>query len=151
MVIDPNRQLMQASVVASQGIHRISECPPSCDLGYKTKKLVGYSHNSTKPTRSSKIPSGLIVDMSANSRMVGVGLRFVNPHFCIVYIVITLMATPRYNSTFGIYVFPIFTMTLGFPRSSYLARRFFPIINLDSFPMTWTVGGSPGFIPSFLT
>ena len=72
MVIDPNRQLMQASAMANQGLLRISGCPSSCDLGCKTKKSIGYSHESTETKRSSNIPSGLIVDLSASSRMVGV-------------------------------------------------------------------------------
>ena len=73
MVIDPDQLLMQASAVANKGLPRISWCPPSYDLGFKTKKSVGYSHESTETTMSSNIPSGLIVDLSASSRMVGVG------------------------------------------------------------------------------
>ena len=68
MVIDPDRQLMQALAVANQGLPRFNECPPSYDLGFKTKKLVGYSQDSTEITRSSNIPSGLIVDLSASSK-----------------------------------------------------------------------------------
>ena len=81
MVIDPDRQLMQESFVANQGIPRISGCPPRCDLGCKTKKSTGYSQESTKMMRSSKILSGLMVDLSACSKMVGVGLRLVTQVF----------------------------------------------------------------------
>ena len=142
---------MQASVVANQDLPKISRCPPSCELGCKTKKLVGYSHESTKMTRSSKIPLGLIVDLSPSYKMVGVGKRLVIPSFHIVSMDITLIATPRSTSTFSICVFLICTVTVGFLGSSYLARRVFPIINLDSFPKTWTMGGSLGFLPGFLT
>ena len=71
MVIDTDRQLMQASAVANQGLPRISGCPPSYDLGCKTKKSVGYSQESTEMTRSSKIPSGLMVDLSSSSKWWG--------------------------------------------------------------------------------
>ena len=142
---------MQASVVANQGLPRISGCPPSYELGCKTKKSTRYSHESTETMRSSKIPSGLIVDLSASSRMVGVGRRLVSPSFRTISMVITLIAAPRSTNTFSIYVFPICTVIVGFPGSSYLARRVFPIISSNSFPMAWTVGRSLGFLPGFLT
>src|SRR5713101_2760430 len=69
IIIDPDRQLMQASAVANHGLPRINGCPPSCDFGCNTKKSAGYSHESTDITRSSKIPSGLMVDLSANSKI----------------------------------------------------------------------------------
>ena len=149
MVIEPDRQLMQASAVANQGLPRINGCPSSCDLGCKNKKLAGYSQESTVIMRSSKIPSGLIVDLSASYKMVGVGLRLASPSFLTVSIVITLIVSPKSISMLGICVHPICTMTVGFPRSSYLAKRVFPIINADNFPMTWTVEGSLGFLPGF--
>ena len=71
--MEPDRQVMQESTVANQVLPNINECPPSYDLGCKTKKSKGYSHESTETTRSSKIPLGLIVDLFASSRMVGVG------------------------------------------------------------------------------
>ena len=73
IVMDPDRQLLQASAVANQGLPRINGCPPSYDFGCNTKKSAGYSHESTEMTRSSRIPLGLMVDLSANSKMVGVG------------------------------------------------------------------------------
>ena len=128
MVIDLDRQLMQALVVANQGLPRINGCPPSYDLGCKTNKLAGYSQESTEMMRSSKIPSGLMVDLLANSKMVGVGLRLVSPSFLIVSIVMTLIATPKSTSMLGICVCPICTVTVGFPGSSYLAKRVFPLL-----------------------
>ena len=136
MVIDPDRQLMQASAVANQGLPRINGCPPSYDLGCKTKNSAGYSHESTEIMRSSNIPSGLIVDQFASSKMVGVGLRLVSPSFLIVSMVTTLIVAPKSTSTLGIYVLPICIVTVEFPRSSYFSKRVFPIINSDNFPMT---------------
>ena len=136
MVIDPDRQLMQASVVDNQGLPRINGCPPSCELGCKTKNLAGYSQESTKITRSSKIPSGLIVDLFASSKKIGVGLILVSPSFLIVSMVMMLIVVPKSTGTLGICVLPICTVIVGFPGLSYLAKRVFPIINLDNFPMT---------------
>ena len=147
MVIYPDRQLMQASAVANQGLPRINGCPPSCNLGCKTKKSARYSHESTEMTRSSRIPSGLMVDLSTSSKTVGVGLRLVSSSFLIVLIVMTLIATPKSTSLLGICVCPICIVTVGFPGSSYLANKVFHVINADNFPMTWTVGGSLGFLP----
>ena len=136
IVMDPDRQLMQASAVANQGLPRINGCPPNCDLGCNTKKSAGYSHESTEMTRSSRIPSGLMVDLSANSKIVGVGLRLVSPSFLTVSIVITLIAAPRSTSTLGICVCPICTVTVGLPGSPYLVTGYFPVIKADKFPMT---------------
>ena len=52
MVIDTDRQLMQASTMDNQGLLRINGCTPSYDFSCKTKKSVGYSHESTEMTRS---------------------------------------------------------------------------------------------------
>ena len=136
MVIDHDQKLMQASAVANQGLPKINVCPPRCDLGCKTKKSARCSEESTKIMRSSKIPSSLIVDLSYSSKTVGVGLRLLSPSFLTVSIVIMLIATPKYISTLGICVRPICTVTVGFPGSSYLVMRVFPIINANNFPMT---------------
>ena len=140
---------MQASAMANQGLPRINGCPPSCDFGCNTKKSAGYSHESTEMTRSSRIPSGLMVDLSTNSKMVGVGLILVSPIFFTVSIVMTLIAAPKSTSTLGICVCPICTVTVGFLGSSYLVTRVFTVINVDNFPMTWIVAGSLGFLLSF--
>ena len=143
---------MQALAMANQGLPRINGCPPSYDLGCKTKKSARYSHESTEMMRSSKIPLGLIVDLSTSSIMVGVVLRLVSPSFLTVSMVTTLIVVTKSTSTLGICVLPIYTMTVivWFPRSSYLDKRVFSIINSDNFPMTWTMGGSLGFLPGFL-
>ena len=63
MVIEPGQQLMQASSIANQGLPRINGCPPSYDLGCRTKKSAGYSHESTEMTRSS-LPNEVAYRMS---------------------------------------------------------------------------------------
>ena len=93
---------MYASIVAIHGLPKINGCPPSCDLGYKTTKPVGYSHESTETSRSSTIHSGLIVDLSSISSMVGVGLRLVNPSFFKVSMVITFIEGPKPTKTLDI-------------------------------------------------
>ena len=82
---------MQASAVANQGLPRLSECPPSCDLACRTKK-------------SPKIPSVLMVDLYASYRTVGVGLRLVSPSFLTISMVMTLIDAPNSTSTLNIYV-----------------------------------------------
>ena len=72
---------MYAYVVASHGLPKINGCPPRYDLGYKRTKSTGYSHDSMKTNRSSRIPSGLIVDLSTIANMVEVGLRLASPNF----------------------------------------------------------------------
>ena len=73
MVLEPDRQLIKASAVPSQGLPRIRGCPPNLVLGCNTTKSAGYSQESTEMTKSSNTPSGWIVDQSASSRIVGVG------------------------------------------------------------------------------
>ena len=79
--MDPNLHIKHASDVANHGLPKINGCPPSYDLGCKTKKSAGYSQESTEMTRSSRIPSVLMVDLSAGSEIVGVGLILVIPSF----------------------------------------------------------------------
>ena len=136
MVMDLDRQLMQASAVANQCLPRINGCPPSYDFGCKTKKSAGYSHESTEMMRSSRIYLVLMVYRSTISKTVGAGLILVSPSFLTVSIVMTLIAAPKSTSTLGIYVCPICTVTVGFPGLSYLVTGVFPVINADSFPMT---------------
>ena len=71
IVMDRNLQLMYASVVAIQGLPNINGCPPNYDFSCKTRKYVGKSHESTDTTTLSTTPSGLMVDLSSISKMVG--------------------------------------------------------------------------------
>ena len=115
---------------------------PSYDLECKKTKSAGYSHESMETTRSSKIPYGLIVDMSSISNMVGVILRLASFGFFMVSMVIMFMEAPKSTKTLDIWIYPIHIVTMQLPESSYIASGNFPIINLDKFPTTCTIGGS---------
>ena len=73
--MSPALHLTNASTVAIHGLPNTTGCPLDADLGYKTKKSMGYSHESRDTISSSNTPSGLILDRSASSSMVGVGRR----------------------------------------------------------------------------
>ena len=95
IVMDLDLQLMYASVVASHGLPKINGCLPSCELGCKTTKSAGYSHESTETTTSSTTPSLMQVDLSAISSMVGVGLILASLIYFKVSIVITFIDVPK--------------------------------------------------------
>lgn len=75
MYISPDLQLMKASTVASQGLPKISGCPPRLLLGVKIIKSTGYSQESKETEISSNTPSGLIIDRFASCSKVGVKIR----------------------------------------------------------------------------
>jgi hypothetical protein len=66
--------------MASQGLPKIKLYPPKKVLDCRTIKSVGYSHESTEITTSSKIPSCLMVDLSMSWSTVGVSLRLAWSH-----------------------------------------------------------------------
>ena len=66
---------------------------------------------------SCTIPSGLITDLSANSRSVAVGSRTGMPSFSQAPVVRMLMASPRSTNVFGNECPEICTVTMGFPGS----------------------------------
>ena len=70
---------MKASAVASQGLPKISGCPPRLLLGVKIMKSTRYSQESKELEISSNTPSGLIIDISASCSKVGVKRRLVVP------------------------------------------------------------------------
>jgi hypothetical protein len=149
--MEPDLQPMKASAIANHGHPRIRGWPPRWDLGCKMTKSAGYSHESTEMTKSSITPSGLMVERSTNSRIVGVG------HICVLscnkYIVsigMMLIVAPKSTSTCGIDVCPILTVTVGFPGSPYLIGGVLPNISSEKSPTTCTVRGSLGFHPGFL-
>jgi hypothetical protein len=97
-------------------------------------------------------PSSLIMDRSANSRIVEVSLvSFCNCNSCEVSRVTILIAAPKSTRTQGIIIFPICIETVGWPRSPYLTGGALPDISVDKSPITWTVRGSLIFLPGFLT
>jgi hypothetical protein len=60
-----------------------------------TRKSIGYSHEAKVTMISSKIPSGITLVLSSNSKMVGVGLRRGCNYNCSkVVAVITLVVAP---------------------------------------------------------
>ena len=73
MVMEPDMQPMKPSTVANHGHPRIRGWPLRRDLGCKKTKSAGYSHESTEINKSSITPSGLMVEKSTNSKIVGVG------------------------------------------------------------------------------
>jgi len=127
-------------VVASQGLPKIDRCPSSRFFGFIIRKLVEYSQESTDTTTSCSVPSGLTTDRSANSSKVEVGYIDVMPSFRQVVVVKILIAAPKSTKAFE-KVFPLIcTVTIGFPRSSYLTGASLPDNRLDKVPTTWNVG-----------
>ena len=70
--MSPNLQLMKESIVANQGPHNISGCPPRLFLGVKIVKSTGYSQESKDTEISSNTPHDLITDLSTSCSNVGV-------------------------------------------------------------------------------
>jgi hypothetical protein len=142
---------MKESVVANHGLPRIRGWPPRWVLGCNTTKSVGYSHESTEITRLLITPYGLIVERSTNSKIVGVGQTCVLIcSNCVVSIGIMLIVAPKSTNTWGINVYPILTVTVGFHGSPYLIGGVLPKISSDNSPTTCTMRGSLGFLPGFL-
>ena len=64
--MEPDLQPMKASAVANHGRPKIRGWPPRLDLGCKTTKSTGYSHESTEITKSDHStirPEGVIDDL----------------------------------------------------------------------------------------
>jgi hypothetical protein len=89
-----------------------------------TKKSIGYSQEARVTVTSSRLPAGLMTDLSANSIMVWVGLNWLIWRFFIVSKGITLIATHKSMSVFGREMPLISTVTTRFPRSLYLYGNF---------------------------
>jgi hypothetical protein len=91
---------MKVSTVANHGRPRIRGWPPRLDLGCNMTKSIGYSHESIEITKSSITPSGLMVERSTNSRIVGVGQICVpSCSNCVVSIGMMLISAPKSTST----------------------------------------------------
>ena len=123
-------------MVTSQCLPRIEGFPPIGDWVHKTKISTWYYHESTEIIMSSKFPTGFTVNQCANYKMVGVGLRFHGPRIVVVVEVITLIASPKSTSTFGISIPLIFTVKIGFPGSPYVIGVGFQNIMFDNFLIT---------------
>ena len=85
---------------------------------------------------SSNFPTGLIVDLFASSRIVGVGLMFSSPNVFIVSTMIMLMAAPKSTSTLGISTRLIYIVRIEFPGSPYFTGMVFANMMSDNLPIT---------------
>jgi hypothetical protein len=151
MVISPSLQPINALVVAKQGLPKIMGWPLVGSFEWMTRKSIGYSHEANVTMISSKIPSGITLALSANSKMVGVGLRRgFNYNSSKVVTVITLMATPRSMRVFPMETSLMVMVTTGFPGFPYFATLGYSDMYSESSPIKCTVGGSFCFLPGFL-
>lgn len=129
-------QPMNASVVANHGLPKISGYPARLAFGCKAMKSEGHSHESNAMTKFSMIPLGFTVDLFANYKTIGVGLRLANRSSCIVSLVMTLKAIPKSIKVFLIRVPFILTSTTGFLGFVYLGTIIFPSIMSARFHKT---------------
>jgi len=115
-----------------------------------TIKSARYSHESMDINISSKMPSSLMVYLSMSWSTVGVSLMPVSHKAFIVLHVIMFMVAPRSINLLVMSVLLICILTTRLLGSKYLVVRTSPIINSDSFPMTWMVWGFSCFLLGFL-
>jgi hypothetical protein len=116
-----------------------------------TRKSIGYSHEANVTMISSKIPSGINFFLSANSKIVEVGLRRgFNCDSSKVVTIITLMSSPRSMRVFLIGTLLMVIVTTGFSGFSYFATVGFFDMYSESCPIKCTVGGSFCFLHGFL-
>ena len=120
----PSLHPMKALAVANQGLPNITRCSLIRSLVWSTRKSTGYSHEAIVTVMSSNAPTGLTVLLSANSKMVGVGLRrLYNCNFCKVVIDITLIASPKSTRVFPMGISLIQIVTTRFPGLSKFGSR----------------------------
>jgi hypothetical protein len=131
--MDLDLQLMNALVVANQGLPKIKGCPSRRVLGCSTRKSAGYSQESTDKMVSSRTPYRRILDQSMSFNTMGVGLMLVSPNNSAVSLVMMFISTPISLRVLGMIIFPIWMVILGFQGSSYLTSVVFPIMSSDNF------------------
>jgi hypothetical protein len=66
---------MYAYTISSHSHPNINGFPSSLLIGLKTRKSAGYSQESTEIAMSFNVPTGLTIDLSANSNIVEVGSK----------------------------------------------------------------------------
>jgi hypothetical protein len=116
-----------------------------------TRKSIVYSHDVIVTMILSNIPSGITFVLSANSKIVGVGLRRgFNYNSSKVVVVITLMAAPRSMRVFPMGTLLMVIVTMGFPRFVDFVTLGFSDMYSDNSPIKCTIGGSLCFLPGFL-
>ena len=150
MYISPDLQLMKALAMASQGLPKMSGCPPRLLLGVKIIKSTGYSQESKKTEIYFNTPSHLIIDLSASCSKVGVKRRLGSLSCSIVCLLIMLIAAPKSIEVFGISIPFICVLTIRLPGSTYFCMVIFPIIISAIFPTRWILIVSLGFLPGLL-
>lgn len=125
--------------------------PPEGVLGCKTIKSTGYSHESKETITSSNIPFGLILDLSAHSKTVGVGRRLRNYNCSMVCNVMILMAAPKSIRVFWTRTLLMCTETIKLPRSWYFSTQICPDMTSVDLPTNWIFVGSIFFLLGFFT
>jgi hypothetical protein len=151
MVIYPSLQPINALVVANQGLPKIIVLPLVGSFDWMTRNSTRYSHEANVTMISSKIPSGITLVLSPNSKMVGVVLRRgFNCNFSKVVVVITLMVSPRSMRVFQMETSLMDMVTMGLSRFPYFASFGCSDMYLEISPIKCTVGRSFCFLPVFL-
>lgn len=151
MVISPSLQPINAFAMASQGLPKITGWPRAGSFEWMTRKSTGYSHEAKVTMTSSKIPSGITLILSTNSKMVGVGRRRGCNYNCSkVVAVITLMAAPRSMRVFLMGTSLVVMVTTGFHGFPYFTSFGCFDMYSESPPTNCIVGGSFCFLPGFL-
>ena len=136
MVMSPDRQPIQASIVASNDFPRLRGYPLSLLLTSMTMKFLGYSQYLMLIVISSSIPYSQIVDVSTSCNTVIVGLiKDCKFRSNIISFVITLIVDPKSMRLLGIGFFLIFILTTRIPGYRYLGLIALPDIR----SMRWTI------------
>ena len=100
---------------------------------------------------SSKIPSGMTLVLSSNSKIVVVGLRRgFNYNSSKVVTIITLMAAPRSMRLFPMGTLLMVIVTMRFPGFAYFVTLGCSDMYSDNYPIRCTIGGYLCFLHSFL-
>ena len=80
-------------------------------------KSIGYFQEAIVTTTSSRVPIGLMTDLSAISKMMGAGLSPGNYNYVIVSYVMEFISVPKSTSVLGRSTMFISMVTMGFPGS----------------------------------
>jgi len=93
MVISLDLHRMKASVVANHGLRRITERPSMLVLGWINRKYTGYLQKSKVTSVSSRTPTGLTLNLSKSSSIMGVGQRVFKCNVSMVKMVMIFIAS----------------------------------------------------------
>ena len=132
MVISLSLHPMKALAVENHGLPSIIGCPLEGSFDSTTMTSIGYSHEDTDTTMSSRTLTGFIVVRSVSSRIEGVGWR--NCPGCKTYktvVVIILIADPKSIRVFYMEILFTITVTIGLPGFVYFAILDWSVIHSD--------------------